>query len=155
MRLSLLRAPMWPDSLADRGPQHFQFAVYPHAGDWRAALTERRGQEFNWPLMAATEPAHDGVYGHSWSFVTVAADNVYVTAVKRAEDSDAWVLRLVEWHGQPATTTLVFGRRIGRVRLANLLEAPAAAGPGARDGRPISVTLQPSGVVTRPVEEAE
>jgi len=73
MRLSLLRAPLWPDSLADRGPQHFQYAVYPHAGDWRSALTERRGQEFNWPLVAAAEPAHDGVYGHSWSFATVAA----------------------------------------------------------------------------------
>jgi len=154
MRLSLLRAPVWPDSLADRGPQHFQYAVYPHAGDWRSALTERRGQEFNWPLVAAPEPEHDGVYGHSWSFATVAADNVYVTAVKRAEDSDAWVLRLVEWHGKPATTTVVFGRRIARVRLANLLEDPAAAVPVARDGRTVTLTLKPWEIVTLLVEEA-
>lgn len=154
MRLSLLRAPLWPDSLADRGPQHFQYAVYPHAGDWRSAQTERRGQEFNWPLIAAAEPSHDGVYGHSWSFATVAADNVYVTAVKRAEDSDAWVLRLVEWHGRPATTTVVFGRRIGRARLANLLEDPAAAVPVARDGRTVTVTLKPWEIVTLLVEEA-
>jgi alpha-mannosidase len=74
--------------------------------------------------------------------------------VKRAEDSDAWVLRLVEWHGQPATMTLVFGRRIGRVRLANLLEDPAAAVPVARDGRTVTVTLKPWEIVTLLVEEA-
>jgi alpha-mannosidase len=154
MRLSLLRAPLWPDSLADRGPQRFQFAVYPHTGDWRAALTERRGQEFNWPLLAAPEPGHGGVYGHSWSFATVAAENVYVTALKRAEDSDAWVLRLVEWHGRPATTTLAFGRRIARVRIANLLEDPAAALPVARDGRTVTLTLRPWEILTLLVEEA-
>jgi len=44
LRLSLLRSPVWPDSLADRGRHHFRFAIYPHAGDWRAARTERGGK---------------------------------------------------------------------------------------------------------------
>jgi hypothetical protein len=63
-------------------------------------------------------------------------------------------MRLVEWHGAPATTTIVFGRRVGRVRMANLLEDPAAALPVARDGRTVTVSLKPWEIVTLLVEEA-
>ena len=55
LRLSLLRSPLWPDSLADRGRHHFRFALYPHAGDWRTAGTERLAAEYNTPLVAAAD----------------------------------------------------------------------------------------------------
>ena len=144
---------MWPDSLADRGRHTFRYAVYPHAGDWRAALTERRGQEFNQPLFARREPAHAGV-ARSWAFAAPAADNVYITAVKRGEDTDAFVLRVVEWHGRETRTTIAFGRRMARVRTANLLEDPAAAIPVTGDGRSVTVTLKPWEIVTLLVEPA-
>ena len=47
LRLTLLRSPTWPDPEADRGHQHFSYALYPHAGDWRQAMTVRHGYEFN------------------------------------------------------------------------------------------------------------
>jgi alpha-mannosidase len=148
MRLSLLRAPIWPDSIADRGRQEFRYAVYPHGGDWRAALTERRGMEFNQPLLAAREAAHPGAAGRSWSFASVDADNVYITAVKRAEDTNAYVLRLVEWHGRPARATVTFGRPIARARVANLLEDPVSGLPMSRDRRSVSLTLRPWEILT-------
>ena len=43
LRLSLLRSPTWPDPDADRGHHHFSYELYPHAGDWKQALSERRG----------------------------------------------------------------------------------------------------------------
>ena len=52
LRLTLLRSPTWPDPDADRGPQHFRYALYPHAGPWKQALTVRRGYEFNDPMSA-------------------------------------------------------------------------------------------------------
>jgi alpha-mannosidase len=148
MRLSLLRAPIWPDSLADRGHQEFRYAVYPHAQPWRYAETVRRGMEFNQPLLAAREPAHSGSAGHSWSFASVDADNVYITAVKRAEDSGAYVLRLVEWHGRQARTVVTFSRPIARARLANLLEDPATSVPLSRDQRSATLMLRPWEIVT-------
>src|SRR5205814_1670135 len=33
LRLTLLRSPKWPDPDADMGHHHFQYALYPHAGD--------------------------------------------------------------------------------------------------------------------------
>jgi alpha-mannosidase len=152
MRLSLLRAPIWPDSLADRGRQEFRYAVYPHAGDWRAAATIRRGMEFNQPLLASHEPAHAGAAGRSWSFASVDASNVYVTAVKRAEDSNAYVLRLVEWHGRPAVATVTFGRPLARARLANLLEDPERNITLGRSRRSATVRLKPWEIVTILVE---
>jgi alpha-mannosidase len=152
IRLSLLRAPAWPDSLADRGVQRFRYAIYPHAGDWRAALTERRGQEFNVPLLAVAEPAHAGALGREWSLAQVAPADVYVTAVKRAEDSDALVLRLVEWHGRATQATIVLGRPVTRVRRANLLEDPGEELPLSPDRRQVTLPLRPFEIATLLVE---
>lgn len=47
IRLSLLRAPKWPDVTADLGEHEFTYSLYPHEGDWRAAHTLRRAAELN------------------------------------------------------------------------------------------------------------
>ena len=60
LRLSLLRSPTWPDPDADRGHQHFSYALYPHGGDWKQALTVRHGYEYNYKLNAMQVEAHTG-----------------------------------------------------------------------------------------------
>ncbi len=50
LRLTLLRSPKWPDAEADMGHHHFHYALYPHAGTWKDALTVRHGYEYNYPL---------------------------------------------------------------------------------------------------------
>ena len=52
LRLTLLRSPKWPDPDADMGHHHFQYALYPHAGTWKDAMTVRHGYEYNYPLTA-------------------------------------------------------------------------------------------------------
>ena len=51
-RLTLLRSPTSPDPTADRGRHDTTYALYPHAGGWRKALTVRQGYEMNYPLLA-------------------------------------------------------------------------------------------------------
>jgi alpha-mannosidase len=113
----------------------------------------RQAIAFNQPLIAATEPSHNGPAGHSWSFASIDADDVYITALKRAEQTNAYVLRLVEWHGRPAHATVAFGRPVTRVRLANLLEDPAAGVQLARDRRSVTLTLRPWEIVTLLVDQ--
>ena len=60
LRLSLLRAPTWPDPEADQGRQHFSYALYPHAGDWKQALSVRHGYDFDYRLKAMQVAAHAG-----------------------------------------------------------------------------------------------
>ncbi|MEK4663499.1 alpha-mannosidase [Priestia sp. FSL H7-0729] len=47
IRLSLLRAPKWPDRTADLGEHEFTYSLYPHDGDWRTAHTVRQAAELN------------------------------------------------------------------------------------------------------------
>jgi alpha-mannosidase len=129
LRLSLLRSPHEPDSLADRGRHHFRFAIYPHAGGWQAARTERLAAEYNLPLLATTEPIHGGPLGREVGFASVDAPGVEITWVKRAEDSDALVLRLVEWSGRPASATVTLRPTILSAHTSNFLEDPGANVP--------------------------
>jgi len=146
LRLSALRAPRWPDSLADRGEQVFRFALLPHAGDWRAAQVERRAAEYTVPLIAGVERPHAGPLGRSVSFASVDAPNVELSWVKRAEDSNALVLRLVEWHGRPAEATVTLLGTIRAARRANLLEDPGEALPSTPTT--VRVALRPYEIAT-------
>jgi alpha-mannosidase len=152
LRLSLLRSPTWPDSVADRGHHSFRFTIYPHAGDWRAAGTVRRAAEITTPLLAALEPSHAGGLGRATSFASVDVPGVELTWVKRAEDSDALVLRLVEWNGQAETATVTLREPIRSARRANLLEDPGEPLPAT--GRTFRVALRPYEIATVLVEPA-
>lgn len=150
LRLSLLRAPTWPDSVADRGHHTFRYAIYPHAGDWRAAGTVRRAAEFVTPLVSAAEPEHQGGLGRTVSFASVDVPGVELTSVKRAEDSEALVLRFVEWDGRPATATVTLREPIRSARRANLLEDPGEVIPVT--GRTFRIALRPYEIATILVE---
>jgi len=146
LRLSLLRSPVWPDSIADRGHHSFRFLVYPHAGDWRAAGTVRRAAEITTPLVAGTEAPHPGALGRATSFASVDVPGVELSWVKRAEDSDALVLRLVEWEGRAETATVTLREPIRSARRANLLEDPGEAIPAT--GRTFRLALRPYEIAT-------
>ena len=50
IRLSLLRAPGFPDPEADQGSHHFAYALFPHEGDLRDAGVIAEAEHFNLPL---------------------------------------------------------------------------------------------------------
>ena len=145
LRLSLLRAPTWPDPDADRGHQSFSYSLYPHAGDWKQALTVRRGYDFNYKLTARQVQPHTGTLPSSHSFVEVKQDNVVLTALKKAEDSDALLLRVYEWAGKSGNVQVKVPDGAKAAYLTNLMEHP--------EGGPLTVT--PSGEVTFAVHPYE
>src|SRR6201984_1878892 len=99
----MLRSPTWPDPEADRGHQHFKFALYPHAGTWKDAMTVRHGFEYNYPLTAVVTTPHKGSLPVEHSFASVTPENVVLTAVKKAEDAKGLIFRVYEWAGKDAT----------------------------------------------------
>ena len=100
LRLSLLRSPEWPDPHADEGHHEFTYSLYPHAGGWKDALTVRRGYELNYKLIALPFEKHEGKLPAEYSFLQTKSDNVIVTAVKKAEDDNALIVRFYEWAGK-------------------------------------------------------
>ena len=119
MRLSLLRAPTHPDPTADRGDHHFTYALMPHGGDFRAAGVIAAAEDLNAPLRSV---AGSFAGAERRSLVEVDTPQVIVETIKRAEDSDAVIVRLYEaWggscHAQVRTTLTA-----SRAYLCDLLE---------------------------------
>lgn len=130
IRLSLLRSPKWPDPTADRGKHSIEYSLYPHGGRWNTALTVQRGYEYNSPLLSVTTDSHRGVLPLRYSFLQFDATGSVLTTIKRAEDSDAWVVQWYDATGQAAEATLRFPRKVRKAVQSDLLE---------RDGAPVSV----------------
>ena len=150
LRLTLLRSPTWPDPDADRGIQHFRYAIYPHVGPWQKAETVHRAYELNQPLVATQTFAHTGSLPPTHSFVSIeGAPTVILTAVKKAEDSDALIFRMYESAGESATVKLHVPPGGASAKETNLMEkAEGSALPLSSD----TVTLQIKPYEIRTVE---
>jgi len=148
LRLSLLRSPVYPDPEADQGQHHFSYALYPHSGDWKQALTMRQGYDFNYRLAAMQVPAHGGTLGSSFSFVKTEPDNVVVTAMKKTEDGDGLLLRFFEWSGKQTNVTLTLPPGIVSATLANLMEKPEGSALSVANGRQVTVPVTPYEIQT-------
>jgi alpha-mannosidase len=125
LRISLLRSPTSPDPDADRGHHHFAYSLYPHSGDWKQALTVRRGYEFNYKLKAMQVEPHDGSMPAAHSFASTGPDNVVLTAIKKTEDGDALLLRFYEWAGKDGNVELTVPEGALSAKLTNLMEEPS------------------------------
>jgi alpha-mannosidase len=144
LRMSLLRSPTWPDPDADRGHQHFTYALYPHGGDWKQALTVRHGYDYNYGLKAEQVGAHSGSMSAEFAYVTVKPENVVLTALKKAEDSNSLIFRVYEWAGKSSDVEFHVPKGATGATVTNLMEKP--------EGAPLKVA---GDVVTAPIHPYE
>lgn len=110
LRMTILRAPTFPDPQADQGKHRFSYALYPHLGDWRKGGTVRKGYEFNYPLLVCVESDHRGNLPDSFSFIEAGPENIILTVAKMSERSDATTLRFYEVNGEDTIATLSFSK---------------------------------------------
>jgi alpha-mannosidase len=122
MRMTLLRSPLWPDPLADRGKHTFSYALYPHKGDWKEADTVLRGYEFNYPLHAVFSDSHPGEFPPSLSFFKASPSNIILVTVKKAEDRESLILRLYESEGMQTEALVEFFHRPNKIYELDLME---------------------------------
>jgi len=109
LRLTLLRTPgISPAGLSykdqatqDWGRHEFKYGIASHAGDWQKGETNWEGIRLNQPLIAFQTSSHEGPLGRSFSLLTLNTTQVRVMALKKAEEGDELVVRLVEETGRP------------------------------------------------------
>ncbi|MCH0564551.1 MULTISPECIES: glycoside hydrolase family 38 C-terminal domain-containing protein [unclassified Streptomyces] len=145
VRVSLLRAPRFPDPETDQGVHRFRHALVPGAGIGDAV---REGWRINLPRRRVTGGSEVA------PLVTVDDDAIVVTAVKLADDgSGDVVVRFHEAHGGRARATLTAGFPLAGVTPTDLLERPLpeAAAPTVEGDR-IGVRLRPFELVTLRLE---
>jgi len=122
MRLTLLRSPLSPDPMADRGKHNFSYALYPHEGDWKEAHTVQKGYEFNVPLLAFFQEEHKGTLPSSFSFFHVVPSNIILASIKKAEDRSTIILRIYEAEGKDTEARLEFFRPPKKIYELDLME---------------------------------
>ncbi len=136
MRLSLLRAPTHPDPNADQGEHQFTYALMPHPGDFREAGVIEAAEDLNAPLRIVPTSLPSGA---SRSLIEVDTRQVIVEAIKRAEDSDAVIVRLYEAWGRPCRARISTTLPSRRVTVCDLLERERAETSLDLDFRPFQV----------------
>ncbi len=153
IRLSLLRAPTWPDPMADRGHHRFTYRLFPHAGDLRQAGVIDAGYDLNVALRAVAASPRPGPRGPSGSLLSVDAPHVVIEAVKVADDDEGrLVVRLYEAWGRRGSVTLRAPWDIGRATACDLLERETA--PLATKGPAVTFDVSPFEIVTLALEKA-
>lgn len=85
----------------DWGHHEFTYGLAGHRGDWKQAQTDWQAYRLNQPLIAFESSKHSGSLGKSLSLLNISNSRVRVLAMKKAEQSDDVIVRLVELDGKP------------------------------------------------------
>ena len=96
MRLTLLKAANAPDPKADKGTHHFTYSLLPHAGDLRAGKVIEESYALNCPMTVVPLEQQKANLGQQYSFFSVDRPGVIIESIKKAEKSDATIVRLYE-----------------------------------------------------------
>jgi alpha-mannosidase len=152
LRLSLLRSPTWPDPETDQGQHEFTYSLYPHGGTWREAMTVRQGYELNYPLMTQMTTQHPGMMPPEKSFFATAQDNVIITAIKKAADDDALIVRFYEWAGKKGDVVLQLPTTATQAWETNLMEVAPVPLQLDSTGNAVTVPTNPYEIKTVKVQ---
>lgn len=143
LRLTLLRAPRFPDPTADRGRQRLRWSTWVHDGDPFVAGLEHESHRLAHPLRVVT-----GRPAVVEPLVRCEAPGVLVSAVKRAEDgSGDLVVRLWETRGSRAAGALRVRPAVSSVVACDLLERPGTE-IRRNDGGAVPIAMRPFEVAT-------
>jgi alpha-mannosidase len=136
IRLSLLRSPDHPvDATDEKGTHLIGYSLYPHIGNWQTANTMKRGYEFNYPLIVVKETNHAGQLPLRHSFIEISPDNMIITTLKKAEDSNDLILRFYETKGEESKAKISLSPILGidAVHKTDLLEYEIEDIPGYKN----------------------
>lgn len=137
LRLTLLYTPglgegngrFYNDQLTqDWGHHEFVYGLAAHAGHWRQGQTDAQAYRLNQPLIAFESPRHAGPLGRSFSLLRTSSSRVRVLALKKAEEGEDVIVRMVETDGKATPNVhLAFAAAITAAREVNGQEQPLGA----------------------------
>jgi len=119
--LNLLRAPSSPDPEADRGEHETTFSLLPHRGALEESAVYAEAMQLNQPPVVFPDRAGSVVFP-----CALSGEEAIVEVVKKAEDEEAWIVRLYEPRGRRAATRLMLRDKNMRVFETDLMERTIA-----------------------------
>jgi len=127
-----------------QGPHAFRLAVLPYEGAWSSAGVKRASRLWRTPVLAVQGVSDLHAPG-AW-LLEAPGDPLCVTAVKKHEERDTLVVRLVNLGDRRETATLTIGRDVAGAWRTDLLEERREALVAA--GREVAVAVGPREIAT-------
>ncbi|MHB9035491.1 MAG: alpha-mannosidase [Armatimonadota bacterium] len=151
LRASLIRSTYDPDAYPEMGRHDIHFTLVPHSGPCDSAAAIRAAECLNLPMSVAGTGVHGGLLPTSKSFAEVLTPNVVLASLKKAEDSDALIVRVYEVEGKDTEARIRLRDLIGsklRCIQTDLLEQPLAESSARLDGDVLVFSVQAYGIAT-------
>ncbi len=133
----------------------FDYALYPHAGRWHEAGAWEEADALNAPPQVYQTSPHAG--GHlppEASFFSVEPAGLVLSALKKAEDRESFILRLFNPTPEAVEGRITLRAPLAKAWLTNLNEERQGELPAAA-GRPVAVEVPSAKIVTVELEMAE
>lgn len=126
----------------------FRYSIAPHRGTWKEGVARNFGWSVGNPLVAvAVDGKKEGTLAPYASFCQVQPANAWLLTLKRAEDGDGWIIRLMETEGAAVSTIITFPHlAIRKAWTTNLVEENQAE--SACSGHEARLPLAPFGIST-------
>lgn len=138
----------------DLGHHVFTYSIVGHQGALNEPEAVRQAAVLNSPLKTFKAPKHKGSLGRTFSFLQSSNDQVLVRALKRAEVSDEYVVRVYEIGGkQQQTAEITFPAALAQAVEADGTEK--TIGNAVFAGNKLQVSINPYGVRTYKVKLAK
>ncbi len=144
LNLTLLRSSYDPDPIPEVGDHEICFAVIAHQGALDVASATLAGEAFNSPMMPVSATVQEGTLPAEMSFVETLSPGIFVTSVKKAEDSDAVVVRMFETLGADTKAKIALDSIVppdAEAVECDILERPTAKNTAKFKDGVLSVTV--------------
>jgi alpha-mannosidase len=109
----------------DPGDHHFEFSITSNKGDWRNSY--HAATSAAQPMLAVCGVSVKKGEGmpESQGFVSLNKNNVIVSTLKKADDTNDYVIRLYEMEGRDTEVTVTFPFKIGKAWVTDMIEEGA------------------------------
>ena len=167
VEMTLLRSGYDPDPYPDQGPHMIHYSLLPHGGDWKAGGVAQAAREYDLPALALETPPNEALGTRQQAlltdkselpsakcqvpdaFLSLSPDNLILSALKKAEDGDEFIVRFHEAHGEASRAVLTLPQAVKSAVRVDLLEMDlpdATAATILNDT--VSVNVKPREIVT-------
>jgi len=122
----------------------YDYALIPHAGGWQNAFGE--AHRFARPLRAVRVPSGTGEWPREKSLLSISKQEVVLSAIKLADDSNGLVARVYNIANEPTAAGMTLREPFGSLYEVDLNEENER--PAVQQGGAIRLGLSPNQIVT-------
>ena len=134
--LTLIKAGIEPNPTADLEEHRFTYSFLPHEGSFEESGVEAASYELNIPVYSAAKlNQNTQAVQISPQFLKITSENAVLETVKRAEQSNAAVIRLFEYKNQRGIVHIVLPKTVREVWEINLTEDEMIASHRIENGK--------------------